>query len=129
MPVLFVFSSTYLPTENRLKCLPSQLQHLFQTSGEVRRGGWIPNFFPDRRDCQRTRYHGGLANPCQSATQLEKEITALEQQILNIEAQMSDPSISFDSSRLASFQHERETIESQLNLLYDKWVTISDKPY
>ncbi|MCB8814792.1 ribosomal protection-like ABC-F family protein [Desulfosporosinus shakirovi] len=64
------------------------------------------------------------ANPYNSATQLEKEITALEQQILDIEAQMSDPAISFDSSRLASFQHERETIESQLNLLYEKWVAI-----
>jgi len=67
------------------------------------------------------------ANPYKSATQLEKEITALEQQILDIEAQMSDPAISFDSSRLASFQHERETIESRLNLLYEKWVMISDR--
>ncbi|ODA41908.1 ABC transporter C-terminal domain-containing protein [Desulfosporosinus sp. BG] len=66
-------------------------------------------------------------NPYKSATQLEKEITALEQQILHIEAQMSDPAISFDSSRLALFQHERETIESRLNLLYEKWVMISDK--
>ncbi|MCO1602089.1 ribosomal protection-like ABC-F family protein [Desulfosporosinus nitroreducens] len=66
-------------------------------------------------------------NPYKSATQLEKEITALEQQILDIEAQMSDPAISFDSSRLSSFQHERETIESRLNLLYEKWVMISDK--
>ncbi|MDO0825425.1 ribosomal protection-like ABC-F family protein [Desulfosporosinus nitroreducens] len=66
-------------------------------------------------------------NPYKSAAQLEKEITALEQQILDIEAQMSDPAISFDSSRLSSFQHERETIESRLNLLYEKWVMISDK--
>ncbi|AET69725.1 ATPase component of ABC transporters with duplicated ATPase domain [Desulfosporosinus orientis DSM 765] len=61
-------------------------------------------------------------NPCQAATQLEKEITALEQQILDIEAQMSDPAISCDSSKLAAFQHERETIEVRLNLLYDKWI-------
>ncbi|WP_088187049.1 ribosomal protection-like ABC-F family protein [Desulfosporosinus sp. FKA] len=62
-----------------------------------------------------------------SAAQLEKEIAALEQQLLDIEVQMSDPAISSDSSGLASFQHERETIESRLNLLYDKWVMISDK--
>lgn len=68
-----------------------------------------------------------ITNPCKSATQLEKEIAALEQQILDIETQMSDPAISCDSSGLASFQHERETIEGQLNLLYDKWVMISDK--
>ena len=67
------------------------------------------------------------ANLCQSVTQLEKEITALEQQILDFETQMSDPAISSDSSRLASFQHEREVIESQLKLLYDKWFRISDK--
>ncbi|AFQ45181.1 ribosomal protection-like ABC-F family protein [Desulfosporosinus meridiei] len=67
------------------------------------------------------------ANPDKSATQLEKEITALEQQILNIEVQMSTPAISFDSSRLASFQDERETIESRLNFLYEKWVRISEK--
>lgn len=67
------------------------------------------------------------ADPCLAATQLEKEITALEQQILDIEAQMSDPAIVFDSSRLAPFQHERETIESRLNLLYDKWIILSDK--
>ena len=68
-----------------------------------------------------------ITHPCKSATQLEKEIAALEQQILDIEAHMSDPAISCDSSGLASFQHERETIEGQLNLLYDKWVMISDK--
>ena len=67
------------------------------------------------------------ADPYQTATQLEKEITALEQQILDIVAQMSDPAISFDSSKLASFQLERETIESRLNLLYEKWVMVSDK--
>jgi len=40
---------------------------------------------------------------------------------------MSAPAISCDSSRHASLQHERETIESRLNLLYEKWVGISDK--
>ncbi|WP_088228322.1 ribosomal protection-like ABC-F family protein [Desulfosporosinus sp. FKB] len=64
---------------------------------------------------------------CKSAAQLEKEIAALEQQLLDIEAQMSAPVISSDSSELASFQHEREAIEDRLNLLYDKWVIISDK--
>ncbi|MBC7086940.1 MAG: ABC-F family ATP-binding cassette domain-containing protein [Tissierellales bacterium] len=56
---------------------------------------------------------------------LEREISELEQKLNEIDMILADPNTYDDHEKALSLSNKRETIEKNLNELYDKWIELS----
>lgn len=81
---------------------------------------------PGRKNDVGSAKSSHATRPTLAVSHLEQEITELEQHLLTLDAQMLAPAVCSNPMELALLQQQRETAEHQLDILFRKWLNVTE---